>query len=164
MNNTRAERDDPAVHQASSSRAEREALCYIQYYIMLSLLKPSRTGPISVTSDPEHWRLVCSGAFVLSLGFPFYLRDLKWQILNLEAAWQNSRQRAFLFKCGSYLKGGLKEHAGHKAVSDGANSSLMIARLVVTTAPGCSWCVCVWVCGGGGSSCCCLWWWACRGL
>lgn len=53
------------------------------------------------------------------------------------SAWQNSRQRGSLPKCGSYLKGGSKAHAGCKVVSDGANSSLMIVRLVVTTAPGC---------------------------
>lgn len=37
MNNTRAERDDPAVHQASGSPADWTALCYTHYCVILSL-------------------------------------------------------------------------------------------------------------------------------
>lgn len=51
MNNTRAERDDPAVHQASSSRTEWTALREIHYYIILSLLILSRIGQISLKSN-----------------------------------------------------------------------------------------------------------------
>lgn len=109
MNNTRAERDDPAVHQASSSPTEWAAL---HYYIILSLLILSEIGQILFKANTT-WKFqhsclikswfwgrvksrtlkrgnvfffdwtVYSGTLTPSLLSPSHLRDFKRRIWNL---------------------------------------------------------------------------------